>query len=142
MRVVSNRRRDASTATDLACYSVMRAILRAQDADDDLHAARSDIERVVRELVDRFGPGIITELDVPSHARYRRPSELPPGPGWTRVGDSAGTHDAASSGPLAAAMHTISRGSPRGRVVAAGRNAAACPDDLGVALGGRLFGAG
>ena len=62
MRVVSNRRPDASTATDLACYSVMRAILRAQDAEDNLHAARPDIERVVRELVDRFGSGIITEL--------------------------------------------------------------------------------
>jgi hypothetical protein len=79
MRVVSNRRRDPSTATDLACYSVMRAILRAQDADDDLHAARSDIERVVRELVDRFGPGIITELvgtlDLKALAAIRRDAD-------------------------------------------------------------------
>ncbi len=62
MRVVSDRHRDASAAADLACYSVMRAILRAQEADDDLHAARPDIERVVRELIDHFGPGVITEL--------------------------------------------------------------------------------
>lgn len=40
----------------------MRAILRAQDADDDLRGAHSDIERVIRELIDRFGPGVITEL--------------------------------------------------------------------------------
>jgi hypothetical protein len=62
MRVVSHRHRDASTAADLACYSVIRAILRAQEADDDLHAARPDIERVIRELIDHFGPGVTTEL--------------------------------------------------------------------------------
>jgi hypothetical protein len=49
-------------AADLACYSVMRALLRAQEADDDLHAARPDIERVIRELIDHFGPGATTEL--------------------------------------------------------------------------------
>lgn len=62
MRVVSSRPQDASAAADLACYSVMRAILRAQQADHDLRAARPDIERVVRELIDHYGPGAITEL--------------------------------------------------------------------------------
>jgi hypothetical protein len=62
MRVVSDRHQDASTAADLACYSVMRAILRAQEADDDLHAARPDVERVIRELINHFGPGAITDL--------------------------------------------------------------------------------
>lgn len=66
MRVVSDRHRDASTAADLACYSVIRAILRAQEADDDLHAARPDIERAVRELIDHFGPGV--RASDPRHA--------------------------------------------------------------------------
>jgi hypothetical protein len=61
MTVVSTPR-EASAAADLACYSVMRAILRARDAHQDVHAARPDIERVIRELIDHFGPGSITEL--------------------------------------------------------------------------------
>jgi hypothetical protein len=46
--------RDASTAVDLACYSIMRALLRTRYGAG-VESARPDIQRVVADLEARFG---------------------------------------------------------------------------------------